>query len=61
MHTSAHTRVGRRVQVHVAEDHKGHKLAVKVQHGGLRESSAADIATVEALVHAVKWVFPVSQ
>jgi aarF domain-containing kinase len=36
----------------------GRRLAVKVQHGGLRESSAADIATVAALVAAARWIFP---
>lgn len=47
-------------QVHVAEDSDGRKLAVKVQHAGLRETSAADIATVEALVRAARLIFPVS-
>jgi hypothetical protein len=47
------------LQVHVAESHDGHKLAVKVQHPGLRESSTADIATIEALVKAVRTIFPV--
>jgi aarF domain-containing kinase len=46
-------------QVHVAESHDGRKLAVKVQHPGLRESSTADIATIEALVKAVRTIFPV--
>ncbi|KAL6763996.1 ABC1 family-domain-containing protein [Haematococcus lacustris] len=45
-------------QVHVAEDHQGRKLAVKVQHAGLLESSTADMATVEALVKAVRYIFP---
>lgn len=47
-------------QVHVAHAHDGRKLAVKVQHAGLRESSAADIATVELLVQAVRWVAAVT-
>jgi aarF domain-containing kinase len=29
-----------------------------VQHTGLRESSAADIATIEALIKAVRVIFP---
>jgi len=45
-------------QVHVAEDADGRVLAVKVQHAGLRESAAADMWTVEALVHAARLVFP---
>ncbi|GLC72431.1 hypothetical protein PLESTF_001246800 [Pleodorina starrii] len=45
-------------QVHEARDHSGRRLAVKVQHAGLRESCAADVATVSALVAAVRWVFP---
>jgi len=45
-------------QVHVAEDHAGNKLAVKVQHEGLRESADADIATIQALVTIAKYLFP---
>jgi len=45
-------------QVHVAEDHAGNKLAVKVQHEGLRESADADIATIQALVNIAKFMFP---
>eukprot|EP00879_Flechtneria_rotunda_P031719 GHRR01034673.1.p1 GENE.GHRR01034673.1~~GHRR01034673.1.p1 ORF type:complete len:438 (+),score=116.78 GHRR01034673.1:236-1549(+) len=45
-------------QVHVAYGHDGRKLAVKVQHYGLRESCAADVATIEFLVRAVKVMFP---
>ncbi|CAD7704627.1 unnamed protein product [Ostreobium quekettii] len=45
-------------QVHRAYTHDGQKLAVKIQHPGLREHSAADVAMVEFLVHAVKWMFP---
>jgi len=36
----------------------GQRVAVKVQHAGLRETCAADIATVSFLVHAVKAFFP---
>lgn len=43
-------------QVHVARGHDGRKLAVKVQHAGLREGAAADIATIQFLVQAVRWV-----
>lgn len=46
------------LQVHEARDHSGRRLAVKVQHAGLRESCAADVATVSALVTAVRLVFP---
>lgn len=46
-------------QVHVAKDHDGHKLAVKVQHPNLQESADADIAIVESLVFIVKSLFPV--
>ena len=42
----------------MAEDHAGNKLAVKVQHEGLRESADADIATIQALVSIAKFVFP---
>ncbi|KAF6264636.1 ABC1 family-domain-containing protein [Scenedesmus sp. NREL 46B-D3] len=45
-------------QVHVATAHDGTKLAVKVQHAGLRESCAADVATIEFLVNAVRVIFP---
>ncbi|MEW5309939.1 MAG: hypothetical protein WDW38_001779 [Sanguina aurantia] len=45
-------------QVHVAVDHSGRQLAVKVQHSGLRESSHADIQTVVILVKMVKWLYP---
>ena len=42
-------------QVHIARDKEtGEKLAVKVQHRGLRETSAVDIATIEFVVKAVK-------
>jgi ABC1 atypical kinase-like domain len=45
-------------QVHVARGHDGRKLAVKVQHAGLRESCTADVATIEFLVAAARRVFP---
>mmetsp|Transcript_3442 Transcript_3442/g.9893 ORF Transcript_3442/g.9893 Transcript_3442/m.9893 type:complete len:315 (+) Transcript_3442:314-1258(+) len=45
-------------QVHVAHDHDGRKLAVKVQHSGLRMMAAVDTMTIEGLVGAVKWLFP---
>jgi aarF domain-containing kinase len=44
--------------VHVATAHDGSKLAVKVQHAGLRESCAADVTTIEFLVNAVRVIFP---
>lgn len=44
-------------QVHVATDAAtGRKVAVKVQHRGLRETSAVDVATIETVVKAVKAV-----
>lgn len=45
-------------QVHTATTHDGRKVAVKVQHAGLRESCAADITTIEFLVSAARAVFP---
>lgn len=50
-------------QVHVAylkdaNGQRGKKVAVKVQHAGLRETSAADIFTVVFLVRVVKAIFP---
>jgi aarF domain-containing kinase len=45
-------------QVHVAIDHDGRKRAVKVQHRGLRETSAVDLKTIELLVRTIKWVAP---
>jgi aarF domain-containing kinase len=42
-------------QVHLARDAlTGRKVAVKVQHRGLRETSDVDIATIEFVVKAVK-------
>ncbi|GAX83513.1 hypothetical protein CEUSTIGMA_g10938.t1 [Chlamydomonas eustigma] len=45
-------------QVHEASTHDGKKVAVKVQHAGIRETSVADIATIEFLVSAVRLIFP---
>lgn len=45
-------------QVHKAIDTDGRLVAVKVQHRGLRESSAVDIKTIEILVNLVKKVSP---
>ena len=45
-------------QVHEARSKDGRRLAVKVQHAGLRESCDADIRTVEALVRGARAVFP---
>jgi len=42
-------------QVHIARDAQtGKKVAVKIQHRGLRETSNVDIATIEFVVKAVK-------
>lgn len=46
-------------QVHVAQDKQGRKLAVKVQHPGLMDAAAADIAIVQSLVTIIKFLFPV--
>jgi hypothetical protein len=46
-------------QVHVAYDKKtGQKLAVKVQHRGLRETSAGDIAAVHLVINGIADAFP---
>jgi len=45
-------------QVHAARDKAGRKLAVKVQHPGLMDSAAADIAIVQSLVYLIKFLFP---
>lgn len=34
-------------QVHLATDSHGRKLAIKVQHEGLRETAAADMSTIK--------------
>lgn len=46
------------MQVHTAQTHDGRKVAVKVQHAGLRESCAADVTTIEFLVKAARVIFP---
>eukprot|EP01062_Namystynia_karyoxenos_P068715 TRINITY_DN6368_c0_g1_i1.p1 TRINITY_DN6368_c0_g1~~TRINITY_DN6368_c0_g1_i1.p1 ORF type:complete len:552 (+),score=175.09 TRINITY_DN6368_c0_g1_i1:79-1656(+) len=45
-------------QVHRATLRDGSEAAVKVQHRGLGESAAADIATVTLLVRLVRWLHP---
>ena len=45
-------------QVHVARDAQGRKLAVKVQHRGLREISRGDVAAVCYFVNLVAYFFP---
>ncbi|PSC76949.1 ABC1 [Micractinium conductrix] len=45
-------------QVHEAVDHDGQRLAVKVQHRGLRETSELDLATIDWLVSIVKFIAP---
>ncbi|KAL6782666.1 hypothetical protein ACKKBG_A07645 [Auxenochlorella protothecoides x Auxenochlorella symbiontica] len=45
-------------QVHEATGFDGRRLAVKVQHRGLRESSSADLATLAGLITIVKWLAP---
>lgn len=43
-------------QVHAGESPEGRKVAVKVQHRGLRETAKADVAAVSAIVRAVRWL-----
>ncbi|KAL7422830.1 hypothetical protein Q5752_002126 [Cryptotrichosporon argae] len=46
-------------QVHRATDRRtGRRVAVKVQHADLQEFAAVDMATVNAAIGLVKWVFP---
>lgn len=46
-------------QVHTGVMRKtGQKVAVKVQHAGLRETCVADIKTIEFLVKTLKAIFP---
>lgn len=45
-------------QVHIARDAAGRKLAVKVQHRGLREISRGDVTAVCFFVNMVAAVFP---
>ena len=44
-------------QVHVAYDHNGNKLAVKVQHDGLRESSEGDMIAITFVVSLISSIF----
>jgi len=55
---SNYTRNHRPAQVHLATDASGRKLAVKVQHRGLRELSRGDVAAVSFFVNAVAAAFP---
>ena len=45
-------------QVHVATLHDGTRVAIKIQHAGLRETAAVDIVTVRALAHIAAFLFP---
>jgi ABC1 atypical kinase-like domain len=45
-------------QVHRAVGRDGRQLAVKVQHAGLRESGAADTATIGLAVALLRWFAP---
>lgn len=45
-------------QVHAATTHDGQKVAVKVQHDHLTDTSVIDIATVDLLVNALHYIFP---
>lgn len=45
-------------QVHAARTHDGQKVAVKVQHDHLTDTSVVDIATVDLLVNALHYIFP---
>lgn len=46
-------------QVHCARDAEtGQRVAVKVQHRGLRETSSVDLATIEAIVRIVRFLAP---
>jgi aarF domain-containing kinase len=45
-------------QVHVAYDKdSGEKLAVKVQHRGLRETSSGDVFAITTVIHILDFVF----
>ena len=46
------------LQVHRAVGHDGRQLAVKVQHAGLRESGAVDVATLGAAVSVLRYFAP---
>lgn len=45
-------------QVHAARTHDGQKVAVKVQHDHLTDTSVVDIATVDLVVNALHYIFP---
>ncbi|GJQ10648.1 hypothetical protein GpartN1_g2439.t1 [Galdieria partita] len=45
-------------QVHRAVTHSGQKVAVKLQHRGLKEAAKGDIATVAFLVDSAAFLFP---
>lgn len=45
-------------QVHEARTYDGRKVAVKVQHTHLTDTSDADIHTVNFIVHVGHWLFP---
>ncbi|KAK4525302.1 hypothetical protein GAYE_SCF09G3210 [Galdieria yellowstonensis] len=45
-------------QVHKACTHSGQKVAVKLQHRGLKEAAKGDIATVAFLVNTAAFLFP---
>ncbi|BFZ11791.1 hypothetical protein BsWGS_14830 [Bradybaena similaris] len=45
-------------QVHKAKLSDGQIVAVKIQHPKVKARSAADIRTMEVLVHAAGWLFP---
>lgn len=44
-------------QVHIAHNHKGEKLAVKVQHYGLAETSKGDMVVITFLVNLISQLF----
>jgi len=47
------------LQVHTARDKvSNRKLAVKVQHRGLRETSSADLCSLTGVVHLLEALFP---
>ncbi|CAN6710068.1 unnamed protein product [Malus baccata var. baccata] len=45
-------------QVHIARDHNGEKVAVKVQHTHMTDTAAADCATVNFIVNTLHQIFP---
>ena len=61
LHWAANSRKSRtpeRSQVHRAVGLDGRQLAVKVQHAGLRESGAVDVATIGTAARALAWAVP---